>query len=450
MPHSIALPGYNLLETHQESDDLHIRLEWTGTPACTHCGTVGESIRYGRETDRRFLDTPTQGKRVVLWLRSRRYQCQACSRTFTPDYPRMDPRRAMTARLVDYVQKETLNRGHSAVARETGLDEKTVRQVFAEYVRELEKRYIFETPRVLGIDEVYLNRTYRCVLTNLEHNTLVEILPSRRKETLLPFFRQMPDRREVEVVAMDMWSTYREAVREFLPQARIVVDKFHVVRMANEALEVVRKGLKNRLTGPQRRTLKGDRKLLLMREHELTGQQRLLVETWINAFPELAAAWQCKERFFAIWDATSPAQARMLRNQWEASIPPGQDAAWKDLRRAFVNWEEEILAYFHTSKPVTNAYTESLNRYAKDLQRDGRGLSFDVMRAKMLFASRHHIVRDKPARQSPFAKGPSLDDMMENPLSNFALGDSACQQKGKNRNYGVSLPTIEAILARGD
>lgn len=90
----------------------------------------------------------------------------------------------MTARLVDYVRRETLHRGHSAVARETGLDEKTVRQVFAEHVEALEKRRVFETPSVLGIDELYLNKAYRCILTNLEHNTMVEMLPSRRKEAL--------------------------------------------------------------------------------------------------------------------------------------------------------------------------------------------------------------------------------------------------------------------------
>lgn len=62
----------------------------------------------------------------------------------------MDGRRAMTARLVDYVRRETLHRGQSAVARGTGLDEKTVRQVFVEHVEALEKKRVFETPRVLG------------------------------------------------------------------------------------------------------------------------------------------------------------------------------------------------------------------------------------------------------------------------------------------------------------
>lgn len=65
MPQSLDLPGYTLLETHQEDDDLHMRLEWTGTLACTHCGAVGEVIRYGRETERRFLDTPARGRRVA-------------------------------------------------------------------------------------------------------------------------------------------------------------------------------------------------------------------------------------------------------------------------------------------------------------------------------------------------------------------------------------------------
>ena len=65
----------------------------------------------------------------------------------------------------------------------------------------------------------------------------------------------MTERHQVEIVSMDMWKPYRRAVQAVLPQARTVVDKFHVVRMANEALEKVRKGLRKKLTSNQRRTL---------------------------------------------------------------------------------------------------------------------------------------------------------------------------------------------------
>ena len=108
---------------------------------------------------------------------------------------------------------------------------------------------------------------------------------------------------------MDMWNPYRAAVKAVLPQARIVVDKFHVVRMANDALEKVRKGLRKELKPSQSRTLKGDRKLLLKRAHEVSDRERLIMETWTGAFPQLLAAYEHKERFYGIWNATTRPQA---------------------------------------------------------------------------------------------------------------------------------------------
>jgi transposase len=91
-----------------------------------------------------------------------------------------------------------------------------------------------------------------------------------------------------------------------LPQARIVVDKFHVVRMANDALERVRKGLRKELKPSQSRTLKGDRKILLKRAHEVSDRERLIMETWTGAFPQLLAAYTTKHKKKAPTAKVSP------------------------------------------------------------------------------------------------------------------------------------------------
>ncbi len=167
----------------------------------------------------------------------------------------------------------------------------------------------FETPRILGIDELYLNKRYRCILTNIEERTLLDLLTTRRQDLVTNYLMKLKDRQKVEIVSMDMWNPYRTAVKTVLPQARIVVDKFHVVRMANDALEKVRKGLRKELKPSQSRTLKGDRKILLKRAHEVSDRERLIMETWTGAFPQLLAAYEHKEHFYGIWDAiTRPVQ----------------------------------------------------------------------------------------------------------------------------------------------
>jgi transposase len=107
-----------------------------------------------------------------------------------------------------------------------------------------------------------------------------------------------------------------------LPHASLVVDKFHITRMANESMEVVRKGLKSSLTAPQRRTLKGDRKALLTRKHDLKDWQSLIMETWLNAFPELKTAYDLKEGFYGVWDASCDKDARERYARWKAGWRP--------------------------------------------------------------------------------------------------------------------------------
>lgn len=211
-----------------------------------------------------------------------------------------------------------------------------------------------------------------------------------------------------------------------LPQARIVVDKFHVVRMANDALEKVRKGLRKELKPSQSRTLKGDRKILLKRAHEVSDRERLIMETWTGAFPQLLAAYEHKEHFYGIWDAITRSQAEAALDEWIATVPKGQKEIWSDLVRAVGNWREEIMTYFETDMPVTNAYTESINRLAKDKNREGRGYSFEVMRARMLYTTKHKK-KASTAKVSPFYKKTIC----------YGLSDFA-----EELNYGVDLSTI--------
>lgn len=127
----------------------------------------------------------------------------------------------MTQRLYSHVEKEALNHPYAYVADTTGLDEKTARMIFRKKAEFLAAWHPFETPRYLGIDELYLNRRYRCILTNLEERTLLDLLPSRQQEAVTRRLMSMANRHQVEIVSMDMWKLYRRAVQAVLPQTRI-------------------------------------------------------------------------------------------------------------------------------------------------------------------------------------------------------------------------------------
>lgn len=94
--------------------------------------------------------------------------------------------------------------------------------------------------------------------------------------------------------------------------------------MANDALGNVRKSLRKELSAKQIRALKGDRKILLKRSHEITGLEQIIMDTWTGAFPLLLAAYEHKERFYNIWNSETRALAETALDNWRTTVPYGQ------------------------------------------------------------------------------------------------------------------------------
>jgi len=179
-----------------------------------------------------------------------------------------------------------------------------------------------------------------------------------------------------------MWAPYRDAVYAVLPKAAVVVDKFHVVRMASQGLDTVRKKAGHDLHVKGRRQLMRSRFLLLRRNRDLQAMQRLDLDGWLKNIPLLQQAYTAKERFYDIWDAPDKRTARAEYHSWVKTLPAELGPAFRPLLTAMQNWETEILAFW--DHPVTNAYTEAANGVLKVINRTGRGYSFPVIRARIL------------------------------------------------------------------
>nr|WP_309599600.1 transposase [Paenibacillus tyrfis] len=180
---------------------------------------------------------------------------------------------------------------------------------------------------------------------------------------------------------MDMWQQYKDAVKAALPKATIIVDKFHIVRMANQALETIRKQLREALSPKERRGLMHDRFILLKRHKELTEQDLIKLKLWTKNHHSLSIAYDLKE--FELWDSSGRQEAYLKYHDWKVTIPGELKSAFDPLTKAMANWEEEIFNYFNHR--ITNAYTESLNSLIRIVNRLGRRYSFEALRAKLLY-----------------------------------------------------------------
>jgi transposase len=438
-PTFLNLPQYRVLAVREDEHDYHVSVE-TAKPiiVCRHCGSV-KVAKWGG-SDIVVRDLPVQGKRVSLYIRAQRLRCDDCERTAFEPLPAVADGRRMTKRLVAWIGTQSLRRVYASIGEETGVDEKTVRNIFHDYVRELEASTTFATPCWLGIDEIHVLKRPRCVLTNVETRTIIDMLSDRNKATVAQRLFRLRDKADVRFVAMDMWTPYRDAARAVLPKAKIVVDKFHVVRMANYGIEKVRKGLRESVAPKERRGLMHDRFVLLKRERDLNAQSRFLLDSWMTLYPTLGLAYRLKENFYAIYDATSKVDAEQRYAAWAASITPETAEAFRPLTTAWKNWHPEILAYF--DHRVTNAYTESLNSLIRLMNRLGRGYSFEALRAKMLYTEGlHKFERPKFERLDP-ASFSAFTSVPPGSLGMILPGDPFDEPA----NYGTDMSTLAARI----
>jgi transposase len=463
MPENILnLPQYRVLRMEELDHDYHVYAEPVEvTNTCPHCQSNRLTSWGTREQV--FKDLPMHGKRVGIYIDTKRFRCQSCSKTFSQQLPMLAENRMMTERLMKWVGEQSLKRTFISLAEETGVVEGTIRNIFRNFINVLEETVRFETPKWMGIDEIYLIKP-RCVITNIENNTVVDVLINRNKDTVAKYISRMAHHDKVQFVAMDMWAPYRDAVTAVMPQAKIVIDKFHVIKMANDAMEKARKGVRCDLDLKQKRGLMHDRLVLLKRQRDLTDKEAFNLDDWTKNYPVLGEAYRLKESFYAIYEAsTSKADALARYETWSKSVPPEIRLHFSDLIQAFTNWQPWILNYF--DHKITNAYTESLNSLIRVMDRMGRGYSFEVLRAKILFTEglhKHKLSRPKFERQTMQEL-----DKLEAALSNDAMGcglpvlekarplktiKTPEQHKdvGSPKNYGVDMSTLIRMIETGE
>lgn len=435
----LFLPDLKTMELPQENEtDMMFKVEATKPPErCPECGF--DKLYKHSSRKQLIMDLPIRLKRVGLQVNRRRYKCRRCGSTFWERLISIDEKRSMTKRLLESIEEQSMSKTFVEVAESVGVDEKTVRNVFQDHVAFKEREYQFETPKWLGIDEIHIIRKPRLVLTNVERKTIFDIRSNRNKVTVIQRLSEIGDRHYIEFITMDMWKPYKDAVNTVLPHAKVVIDKFHVVRMANQALDNVRKSLRANMTAKERRTLMRERYILLKRKHDLNERDAFLLETWLSNIPELKEAHELKEEFYWIWDTANSDEGRERYRYWkQRCLSSKSKDAYKDLLRAVDNWQDEIFNYF--DKRLTNAYTESINSIIRQVERMGRGYSFEALRAKILFNENLHKKRKPRFNSSAFNKEMYYDTFNWHEVTDHVI----------TGNYGVDFSTFIKKLERGD
>ncbi len=383
----LDLNGWVVTNKTQSDGEYVIEAEYTVQPTnCPKCGVVDTPYKHGVKPIK-YRDGPIRGAATVILAQVQRYRCKHCKETFLQPLAGIYPDMRMTQRCVNYIQTQCLRDTFVRIAENIGCDDKTVRSVAGTYIADLNAKYKPWLPEWLGIDETQIDGQLRCIITDVVNRKPVDMLPNRDKVSVTAWLYQFKDRRTVKGLAIDMWRPYKDAAQAVFPGLPVVIDKFHVVKMANKAMEDIRITLAKDQTKAVGKDWMRRKALLRMRYKSLDEKGRFALGMWLDNEPAVKQAYDLKEAFYGIYDAHTKAEAGARLDAWRDSVPATMKKGKKSfapLITATRNWREEILAFF--DHPISNGYTEALNGVAKVINRQGRGYSFEVLRARLLFS----------------------------------------------------------------
>lgn len=241
----------------------------------------------------------------------------------------------------------------------------------------------------MNIDEIAQEKghgNFVLVLSAPEEGYVLDVLPDRERKTLEKWLDGLsPDmKKAIQTVNLDMWEPYTLAVKAKLPQVRIVVDRFHVMKNLNHGLTLARREIQRMASEEVKEQLKGSRWALVKNEKDLNDKQRAKLETVYQVSPELKVCHQLKEQFRTIFETiTDRAKARTALQHWIKRVRKQNVSALQAFLVTLDNWFDLILNYF--LEHWTNAFAEGVNNKIKLIKRRAFGFSnFDHFRLRIL------------------------------------------------------------------
>lgn len=348
---------------------------------CPCCGRKTKRVHdYRRQI---IKSLPYGGKNVYLHLRKRRYVCQ-CGKRFYEKYTFLAKYNRMTKDVYASIFNDCKTTdSYKSIAQRHNVSFNTVARVINFYDRTIHK-----CPEVLSIDEFKGNaggNKYNCILCNPQKGKVLDILPSRKQNDLMDYFRDLKERENVKIFVTDMYKPYAELAKIYFHNAKIVVDKYHYYRQVNWAMERVRVRIQKAQRPQERKLLKGSRRLLSQTASSLEIEDKLALERMLALSEDLYKAWLLKEEFLLIKNCKNSEEGRVFLTKWLELARSFNLREFGDCIRAFTNWFEYILNSLDT--PYTNGFVEGKNNRIKVLKRNAYGVqNFERFRKRILLS----------------------------------------------------------------
>jgi len=314
---------------------------------------------------------PISGKACYLLWERRYFDCLQCQTTFPEPLTFVDEKRNYTRRYEADIFEQVRQTTATYVAAREGLTDTVVTRIFARQAQAHLPKQPLQGVSKLGIDEIAEHKgrnAYDLLFYNLDTGIPIEVLENRTQAELMQYLENLPEaiKGAIDEVCIDMWRPYATAVREKLPQATLVTDRFHVMKAVNQDL----KSLKNTLKPELPDDAKACHYPLLKNAVDLSETQQAILDKVYAASPQLKQAHQMKEAFRELFDTEYTVQqgAEALQTWIEKAERAG---CFAEAVKTIKNWFQSIVNYFRHR--TTNGPAEGVNNKVKVIKRMAYG-----------------------------------------------------------------------------
>jgi transposase len=385
---NIGLKGYHPLQGHQSTPAaIHVQLQAASRrpECCPHCqGTqlLGKG-RYQRKV--RHLDCFKQTTRLII--HTHRFLCTSCGRSFIPPLPGILRGRHSSEPFREGIY-ERHHQGICArtLARSQELGQATVARIYHQFtVRKAAERRSLDCPRYLGIDEHTLHKGQRFCTTfcDLKKRRIFDVQPGKSEADLAGFLSELKGRERVKVVCIDLSSSYRSLVRKFFPNARIVADRFHVVRVVQHHFMQLA-----RLLAANLKSHRGNLAALRKAPERLDEKQRSRLGKLFAAHPVLQTLHEEMHRLRELMNHKHQTKRKCKDHIRELlskirQLRANQAAPLQTLANTLEDWQEPIACMWRFVR--NNGITEGFHRKMKLIQRRAYGFrNFENYRLRVI------------------------------------------------------------------
>lgn len=369
----LKVTGFCMAPEKQGDLDLFVKPYKNGC-RCPECERRCPVVRQ-MEDLRMWRDPPIYGRAVNLWYRPREVQCPTHGRV-QERIPWADRFARVTYRfdflLLIFCQMMT----QKAAARVLRLAASTLSDLLHRSITRLRKNHKIGNLKSIGIDEISYckGHKYATVVYDIERSCVVWVGKGKGRETIDAFFNDVlsPEQKQgIRWATCDMSQAYIGAIEHHCPNVTLVLDRFHLAKALNDAVDEVRKEEWRKASGAERKALKGLRWLLYKHSSNRSKQERATLEALRNGNRRIHRAWILKDEFEQFWEYKAPWAAQQFLKRWMTTALRSRIPSIRTFVGTLKEHAHRILPYINSR--LTNAIGEGLNRIIKIVKNRASG-----------------------------------------------------------------------------